>query len=193
MKGDVAAGPTKRSDFSAENTANRSSFLYKSHVRTIIEKDGLKMKETFEWSESSSENEDNTSDFIKIKSIQLAESADVDSVDGSYSIDIPLLDLPPIISGTNMLVKFGIEHSLAISDNDRARCFLLYGMDDQLSRIVICNERKKGMRLLTVLRILIYLVKAVFLNRRTAFLSFRMPFQNLMHLLMKVARLVDIQ
>lgn len=142
MKGDVAAGPTKRSDFSAENTANRSSFLYKSHVRTIIEKDGLKMKETFEWSESSSENEDNTSDFIKIKSIQLAESADVDSVDGSYSIDIPLLDLPPIISGTNMLVKFGIEHSLAISDNDRARCFLLYGMDDQLSRIVICNERK---------------------------------------------------
>ena len=144
LTSDVAAGPTNRVDFSSSDD---SPYLYKTHVRTIVDADGLKMQETFEWPELASESPDESGldeslKCAKIKSIRLAESADVDSVDGSYSVDVPLLDLPFVISGTKTIIKFGIEHSLAINDEDRTRCFLLYGMDDRLIRVVISNEKK---------------------------------------------------
>jgi len=67
----------------------------------------------------------------------------VDAEDGSYSTDVALLDLPSAISGSKALVKFAIENCIAISDDERVRVFLLYGIDDLLSRVVICDEKRE--------------------------------------------------
>jgi hypothetical protein len=73
-------------------------------------------------------------------------SLDVDSVDGSYSLDTTSPDLPSDLTGMmSPLVQFGIEHCIATSDNSRSRCFVLYGTNDndyQLSRIVVCHEER---------------------------------------------------
>lgn len=69
---------------------------------------------------------------------------DVDSVDASYSLDVTLPDFPSALAGTQKLQYFGIEHCLATSDNERARCFAFYGTDEQLSRIVLCHEERVG-------------------------------------------------
>mmetsp|Transcript_3956 Transcript_3956/g.6044 ORF Transcript_3956/g.6044 Transcript_3956/m.6044 type:complete len:177 (+) Transcript_3956:255-785(+) len=84
---DVAAGPTKRQDFCG--TAEKP-YLYKTHIKTMLDSEGLKMQETFEWDVDDADDTSNTA--VKLKTVRLGESADVDSVDGSYSIDVPLLD-----------------------------------------------------------------------------------------------------
>ena len=73
-----------------------------------------------------------------VRSIQLGPNVDVDAVDGSYSLDdthvttdespsLPLLS-PSLMAGLDpTAVQFLVEHSLAVSDSERCRCFLLYG------------------------------------------------------------------
>ena len=161
VKSDVAAGVTKLPTLAH----------YESVCATSLEQNGLSLTETFSWdSESTSksnsnddnddDNDDNDDDGydnneekgeenvmtkMTTRTIPLGESTDVDNVDGSYSLDIPspLSDLPPSsITGTDAIVKFAIEHSLAISDHERVRMFVLYGLDDYLMRVVICNEER---------------------------------------------------
>ncbi|KAL7444215.1 hypothetical protein ACHAXH_007226 [Discostella pseudostelligera] len=82
-----------------------------------------------------------------LRSIPLGENVDVDAVDGSYSFDVALSTdtrnpspmvplLPPSLLGNNvgrgasddpMSVKFLVEHTIAVSETERCRCFLLYG------------------------------------------------------------------
>jgi len=95
------------------------------------------LQETLSW-------DDHNNTKITIRETLLSESMDVDSVDSSYSCDLAFQkgDLPSDISGTHSLVKFGIEHCLAVSDYERMRCFLLYGVEDELIRVVICDESK---------------------------------------------------
>jgi hypothetical protein len=78
-----------------------------------------------------------------VRSIPLGANVDVDSVDSSYSLDTmlpppsttededytPLPLLPPsLLNGIDpATVEFVVEHTLAVSDAQRSRCFLLYG------------------------------------------------------------------
>lgn len=78
-----------------------------------------------------------------VRSIPLGENVDVDAVDGSYSLDdatvattddsppLPLMP-PSLLAGVvdPMAVQFVVEHTLAVSETERSRCFLLYGGDD---------------------------------------------------------------
>jgi len=94
------------------------------------------MMETLSWGEEWEK--------IATRSIPLGESMDVDSVDGSYSCDMVFQrgDIPSDISGTSAFVKFGIEHCLVLNDRERVRCFVLYGVDDTLLRVVVCEETR---------------------------------------------------
>jgi len=132
---DASAEPKNRVH---QSTGIAGEYLYKTYVKTLIDEEGLKLQETFEWDG----NSDEIGTKVKVKSLRLGESADVDSVDGSYSIDASFMDLPSVITSSQALSKFGIEHSFALSDIERVRCFVLYGIEDNLSRIVICNEKK---------------------------------------------------
>lgn len=105
------------------------------------------MAETFAWSDSNSatSDADDTEEggmCVASRSIQLGPSMDVDAVDGSYSTDVALLDLPSAITGSQALSKFAIENCIAVSDDERVRVFYFYGMDDLLSRVVICDEKR---------------------------------------------------
>lgn len=78
-----------------------------------------------------------------VRSIHLGENVDVDAVDGSYSLDAALLTsdnqssspmvplLPPSLMGNAcddpMSVQYLVEHTIAVSEIERCRCFLLYG------------------------------------------------------------------
>mmetsp|Transcript_2814 Transcript_2814/g.7394 ORF Transcript_2814/g.7394 Transcript_2814/m.7394 type:complete len:491 (-) Transcript_2814:670-2142(-) len=126
---DVAAGVTKRKILKQYTTSVSTQFG--------LGGDGLKMVETFQWD---SDENGGGGTCISTRSTKLERSADIDAVDGSYSTDSSLLDLPSTLTGTSALVKFAIENSLAVNDHERSRCFLLYGMEDQLVRIVICDE-----------------------------------------------------
>ena len=80
-----------------------------------------------------------------VRSIPLGANVDVDAVDGSYSLDdtivqslgdspsLPLLP-PSLLVGVvdPTAVQFLVEHTLATSETERFRCFLLYG-DDSLA------------------------------------------------------------
>lgn len=94
----------------------------------------LTLTETLGW-------EDNK---ISSRRIPLLDSnLDVDSVDASYSLDMALPNnLPFCITGTDKLLQFGIEHCLAVSNHERLRCFCLYGVDQSLARVVVCDETK---------------------------------------------------
>lgn len=91
-------------------------------------------------------------------------NCDIDSVDGSYSLDeikssltttttgteteqnLKNMFLPSEISGTDKESSFLIEHCIAASENRRVRCFVMYGTDQTLQRIVICNEERKEIK-----------------------------------------------
>ncbi|KAL7535833.1 hypothetical protein ACHAWF_005289, partial [Thalassiosira exigua] len=85
-----------------------------------------------------------------VRSIPLGENVDVDAVDGSYSLDdsvssaeslLPLLP-PTLLAGVDhTAVQFLIEHTIAISESERCRCFLLYG--GQSTNQVDDNESEK--------------------------------------------------
>ena len=110
---------------------------YQVSVKVGIDMDASKgavyrLKETFEW--------DNK---MSIRSVDLVEAnADVDSVDGSYSLDSSQPTLPVDLIGTGNLLQFCVEHNIAINDQERIRCFILYGVDRALARVVVCEEER---------------------------------------------------
>jgi hypothetical protein len=86
-------------------------------------RDDLTLTESFQW-------DDNTKFSSRTVSLQTSR-VDVDSVDASYSLDSSIRtaapSLPSEIVGTDIAPLFMIEHCLAVSDNERARLFALYG------------------------------------------------------------------
>jgi hypothetical protein len=81
---------------------------------------------------------------MKQRQLSLIDSsADVDTVDGSYSLDTSLPDFPSDLTGTNKMLQFGIEHCIAVNDNCRIRAFAFYALEDQsLARMVVCTEER---------------------------------------------------
>lgn len=91
------------------------------------------LTETFSWDEGK----------FKARNLSLLDcSLDVDSVDASYSLDVSLPDLPSVITGTDKISQFAIEHCIAASEDKRLKCFLLYSMDQSLQRVVVCEETR---------------------------------------------------
>lgn len=96
------------------------------------------LTETFSWGEGK----------VKPRSLALSESnLDVDVVDASYSLDVNLPDLPSDLVGTDELCQFAVEHCISASDDKRMRCFILYGMDQKLQRVVVCEETRQATKL----------------------------------------------
>jgi len=144
----VATSFSITSDAAAGVSRRKFSAPYKTSVSTRFGfggDEGLKVVETFNWEESSNGKDggDDENGFcVASRTILLGNSMDVDAEDGSYSTDVALLDLPSTVSGSKALAKFAIENCIAISDDERIRVFLLYGIDDLLSRVVICDETR---------------------------------------------------
>lgn len=69
---------------------------------------------------------------------------DIDSVDASYSMDSSQSDYCSIFSGTSQYAHFVVEHCIATSNQDRARCLAFYGTDQQLLRVVVAEEHRLG-------------------------------------------------
>ena len=149
------------SDAAAGVSRRKLAVPYRTSVSTRFGfggEEGLKVVETFNWEEAATSNDDNNNNegqdaataaasddngfCVASRTILLGSSMDVDAEDGSYSTDVALLDLPSAISGSKALTKFAIENCIAISDDERVRVFLLYGIDDLLSRVVICDEKR---------------------------------------------------
>lgn len=124
LTADVAAGIVQRKD----------SPVYHSSVKLgldVANRD-FTMTETFQWD-----------DKVSSRKVSLQSSnIDVDSVDGSYSLDQTLPDLPADLIGTSKLPQFLIEHCLAVSDDRRSRCWALYGVDGSLVRVVVSEETR---------------------------------------------------
>jgi hypothetical protein len=122
---DVAAGIVQR----------KMSPSYKVSVKLGLDSNrDYSFTETFAWD-----------DKISSRSLSLNDcNVDVDSVDASYSLDSTLPDFPSDISGTDKLCKFAIEHCIAAGEHRRTRCFMLYGVDQSLQRIVVCDEERKA-------------------------------------------------
>jgi hypothetical protein len=122
---DVAAGIVQR----------KMSPSYKVSVKLGLDSNrDYSIMETFVWD-----------DKVSSRSLSLNDcNVDVDSVDASYSLDSTLPDFPSEISGTDKLCKFVIEHCIAASENRRTRCFMMYGVDQSLQRIVVCDEERKA-------------------------------------------------
>ncbi|KAL3774757.1 hypothetical protein ACHAWO_012082 [Cyclotella atomus] len=108
---------------------NRSS-------RGDLQRRGIRLVETIKFDNS----RDDTADSMPfVRSIPLDQNADVDAADGSYSLDVCASDdahlplLPPSMSaGLNPgLIEFLIEHTIAVSDTERCRCFFAYGDADR--------------------------------------------------------------
>jgi hypothetical protein len=120
---DTAAGIVQR----------KSSPEYEVSVRLGLNSDQkISLQETFSWE-----------DHVSSRSLSISDcNMDVDSVDASYSLDTTLPDFPAAISGTNKICQFIIEHCIAASEDRRMRCFCMYGVDQSLQRVVVCDETK---------------------------------------------------
>jgi hypothetical protein len=88
------------------------------------------------------------SESVERKIILSNSNFDIDSVDGSYSLDgqsLPILSILGIATTTSITDSpfFGIEHCIAVNDDARARCFLIYSTEnEQLCRVVVCHETR---------------------------------------------------
>lgn len=121
-------------DLSAGIRMRKVSPEYKSTIKVGLDlkNQDYTMTETLEW-----ENK------MKRRQLSLIEAnMDVDTVDGSYSLDTSLPDLPEDLIGTKKILQFGIEHCIAINDDARIRAFAFYGIDQSLARIVVCLEER---------------------------------------------------
>jgi len=118
---DVAAGVSKQITLECYHTS----------VQTSLDGDGLSMMETISWD-----------DKVSSRKVRLSESMDVDSVDGSYSMDETISNIPSALLGTSELIKFSMEHSLAVSDDHRVRLLVLYDQEDVLLRLIVCEEER---------------------------------------------------
>lgn len=118
----------------------RISKPYKSSVKIDMgelmnnNQKGLRLVESIQFEQS-------TLPFVR--SISLGSNVDVDSVDSSYSLDdvlppatnaedddytpLPLLPTSLLNGIDPIAVEFIVEHTLAVSELERSRCFLLYG------------------------------------------------------------------
>lgn len=104
------------------------------------QKKGLRLVESIQFVDNVKEQQSLSAAVPFVRSIPLGANVDVDSVDGSYSLDAvisrddaaPLPLLPPsLLKGIDPnAVKFLVEHTLAVSDVQRCRCMLLYGCTD---------------------------------------------------------------
>lgn len=123
---DVAAGIVKR----------KKSPSYSVSVKLGLDSNrDYSFSETFEWGDNN----------VSSRSLSLNDcNVDVDAVDASYSLDSTLPDFPSAISGSDKLCQFVIEHCIAASDNRRTRCFMLYGVDQNLQRVVVCSEERNS-------------------------------------------------
>jgi len=170
LSSDAAAGVIRRKDVdsvtgkSLTGKGGKANPIYTSVIKTKDVEGVLTMTETFSWETPTddvtagngsstpitdldglgSDVTDATLVNMSTRTIPLDGSTDVDSVDGSYTLDQSLsLELPPHISGMpGNILQLGIEHSLAISDTERVRCFVLYDMQDLCSRVVLLEETK---------------------------------------------------
>jgi hypothetical protein len=121
---DVAAGIVRR----------KQSVPYTTRVRLDMDAQDFVLQETMEWGECS----------VGHCTLRLKGSnVDVDAVDASYSLDATLPDFPPAaIAGTLQPAHFVIQHCIATNDDERVRCFVMYGMDQSLLRVVVCEEER---------------------------------------------------
>ena len=123
---DTAAGILQRKDSSVYKTTVKLGLDVKNRDFTL--------QETLQW------DDDNQ---VALRKVSLQSSnVDVDAVDGSYSLDQTLPDLPADLVGTRKLAQFMIEHCLAVSDDCRARLWVLYGVDGSLFRVVVSEETR---------------------------------------------------
>ena len=99
-----------------------------------------RLLETFSW-----DKEQTPTTHQQRRSLPLSEcNLDVDVVDASYSLDISLPNWPAEIIGTDDLSQFAIEHCISASEDKRMRCVILYGMDQKLQRVVVCEETRSS-------------------------------------------------
>ena len=117
--------------------------------KSTQQKKGLRLVESFQFLDSIIKQQQSSSLTLPfVRSIQLGANVDVDSVDGSYSLDstisastppsaddeddTPLPLLPPsLLNGVDpSAIQYIVEHTLAVSDTQRCRCFFLFGSID---------------------------------------------------------------
>lgn len=120
-------------------------------------KRGLRLIETIQFP---SKDEASTS-LPFVRAITLGANFDADAVDGSYSLDdvvesddssllqLPLLPASLMGSVNPDHVKFLVEHTIAVTDSERSRCFLLYGntesdTDTSSAQDNNADEQEKG-------------------------------------------------
>jgi len=106
-------------------------------LRGGVKRRGLRLVESIQFGK---ENDEALS-IPFVRSIPLGANVDVDAVDGSYSLDdtiipssaeaslLPLLPPSLLVGVDPTAVQFLVEHTLAVSETERCRCFLLYGDD----------------------------------------------------------------
>ena len=102
--------------------------------RGDLQRQGLRLVENIQFGD----NADDTVSMPFVRSIPLDHNADVDT-DGTYSLDIstsgdvhlPLLPSSMMAGLNPSSVKFLVEHTIAISDTERSRCFFVYGDADR--------------------------------------------------------------
>ena len=122
---DVAAGIVQRKDSPEYTVTAKLGLDYARRDFTL--------RETMEWKDN----------VIFVRKLSLQDSnVDVDAVDASYSLDSTLPDFPAAICGTEKLKQFMIEHCIAVSNDERARCLAIYGADQNLIRVVVCEETR---------------------------------------------------
>ena len=91
-----------------------------------------RLTETIEWE-----------DKVSARTLSLEKSnSDVDTVDASFSLDMTLPTLPSALLGTEQLPQFLVEHCIALNDDERAKCWIVYGVDQSLLRVVLCHETR---------------------------------------------------
>jgi len=154
-----------------KRSLRQRSKTYKGHrCRVSIEIDlssgqarKLKLAETYRFLDGDGDE----SGGVFARSSILGDRADVDSLDGSYSLDVtadpvPSSDddddgdlrlplLPSELLGPKIdpsAVTFIVEHTLAVSGKERCRCFLVYGDDEILGGEEDTTRRLIGVVLL---------------------------------------------
>ena len=128
LKKGIASKPYK-SNVQIQMNINRSS-------RGDLQRNGIRLVESIHFANT----DESAASMPFVRSISLDSNMDVDAEDGTYSLDVsvpssganlPLLP-PSMLAGLNpSLIKFVVEHTVAISDSERYRCFLVYGDADR--------------------------------------------------------------
>lgn len=136
---DVAAGIVQRVDSPVYQTFTK--------LGLDVENRDFTMTETWQWNNGESDGDNESGTKVSSRQVSLQSgNVDVDAVDASYSLDQTLLTLPVDLVGSSKLAQFGIEHCVAVSDNARAKCWALYGVDGSLMRIVTSLEVRQQLQ-----------------------------------------------